>query len=298
MIDKHKPYDCIIIGAGPGGLQAAIHLARYNRAVLLLDRGGGRTRHAAHIENYLGQKAVSGKELIDIGLEQIKHFNVDYEKTTVLQITKEDTFKIHTKDQTYSSPFVIASTGATEKLPHLKNLHLFFGKSFFTCVDCDGYRTTGKKLLIIGNSFNSVRLSVAMKEMFTNDITLLLVNYNPPADYKELLEEEGIRLVYNEPVEILGKERMEGVKLKDDGIIECEVIMCSFGYILNDDYLSEFPLKRDRNGFKIITDHNYETSVPGLFALGALKTGNAQAIIAAGQGASVAININQRLLEI
>lgn len=65
-------YDCIIIGAGPGGLQAAIYLGRYNRNVLLIDRGGGRTHHAKHIENFLTQKAISGKEIIKLGLEQAK----------------------------------------------------------------------------------------------------------------------------------------------------------------------------------------------------------------------------------
>ena len=62
-------YDCIIIGAGPGGLQAAIYMGRYNRKVLLIDRGGGRTSHARHIENFLSQKAISGKELIALGLD-------------------------------------------------------------------------------------------------------------------------------------------------------------------------------------------------------------------------------------
>jgi thioredoxin reductase len=61
--DKDRVYDCIIVGAGPGGLQAAIYLGRFNRDVLLIDRGGGRTAHARAIENFLTQKAISGKEL-------------------------------------------------------------------------------------------------------------------------------------------------------------------------------------------------------------------------------------------
>jgi thioredoxin reductase (NADPH) len=71
---EEKIYDCIIIGGGPGGLQAAIYLARYKRDILLIDRGGGRTRHAKHIENFLSQKAISGKEIIEIGIEQARNF--------------------------------------------------------------------------------------------------------------------------------------------------------------------------------------------------------------------------------
>ena len=62
---EEKIYDCIIIGAGPGGLQAAIYLGRYNRDVLLIDRGGGRTQHAKHIENFLTQKAISERDYKD-----------------------------------------------------------------------------------------------------------------------------------------------------------------------------------------------------------------------------------------
>jgi putative hydrolase of the HAD superfamily len=65
-IPDDKIFDCIIIGAGPGGLQAAIYLGRYNRHVLLIDRGGGRTSHARHIENFLTQKVISGKEIITL----------------------------------------------------------------------------------------------------------------------------------------------------------------------------------------------------------------------------------------
>jgi flavin-dependent dehydrogenase len=69
FMDEEKAYDCIIAGAGPGGLQAAIYLGRFNRSVLLLDKGGGRTYHARHIENFLTQKVISGKEMIETGFE-------------------------------------------------------------------------------------------------------------------------------------------------------------------------------------------------------------------------------------
>lgn len=69
--DRKQIYDCIIIGAGPGGLQAALYLCRYNRKVLLLDRGGGRTLHSKHIENFLTQPAISGREIIERCIQKI-----------------------------------------------------------------------------------------------------------------------------------------------------------------------------------------------------------------------------------
>lgn len=84
--DAERLYDCIIVGAGPGGLQAAIYLGRFNRDVLLIDRGGGRTAHAKAIENFLTQKVISGREIIERGLEQAKSFGVAVEKTLVTSI--------------------------------------------------------------------------------------------------------------------------------------------------------------------------------------------------------------------
>src|SRR5512141_2457616 len=76
-------FDCIIIGAGPGGLQAAIYLGRYNRKVILLDRGGGRTWHARHIENFLTQKSISGSDIIRLGIDQARSFNVTVKRAEV-----------------------------------------------------------------------------------------------------------------------------------------------------------------------------------------------------------------------
>ena len=92
-------YDCIIIGAGPGGLQAAIYLGRYNRRVLLVDRGGGRTAHARSIENFLTQKTISGKTLIELGMEQARNFNVTIEKAVVTSVKKIDLFEVSTRDK-------------------------------------------------------------------------------------------------------------------------------------------------------------------------------------------------------
>ncbi|MEW6109555.1 MAG: NAD(P)/FAD-dependent oxidoreductase [Nitrospirota bacterium] len=292
-----KIYDCIIIGAGPGGLQAAIYLGRYNRDILLIDRGGGRTQHAKHIENFLTQKAISGREIIELGLEQARSFNVKIEKGLVTKVLKKANFEVYSGDKKYLSRFVIVSSGVYDNLPSIENLHRFLGISFFTCIDCDGYRTTGKKLIIIGNHIKTVHLAIAMKEMFTKDITLILYTDKAPEEYKEELAEENIRLIIGRPVKIIGDEKMEAIELQNGDRIECEVIMSHFGYKLNDGFLSELDLKRDRDNFKFVVNNTYESSLSGLYIVGPLNQGNDQVIIAAGEGATAAIDIKKRLLE-
>ncbi len=295
---EEKIYDCIIIGAGPGGLQAAIYLGRYNRNVLLIDRGGGRTQHAKHIENFLTQKAISGEEIIKTGLEQAKSFNVEIEKGLVTKVLKKKYFEIYAGEKKYLSKFAIVSSGVYDNLPGIENLYEFLGISLFTCVDCDGYKTTNKKLVIIGNSIKTVHLAIAMKEMFTKDITLILYTDKAPEEYKEELKDENIPLIIGRPVKIIGDEKIEAIELQDGSRFECEVIMSHFGFKLNDSFLPELNLKKDRDGFKYIVSSTYESSLSGLYIVGPLNQGNDQVVIAAGEGAVAAIDIKKRLLEL
>jgi thioredoxin reductase (NADPH) len=291
--------DCIVIGAGPGGLQACIHLGRYNFRVMLFHSPGGRTYLAKHIENYLGLREVSGPDLLESGIAQAKSFGVVVENAKVQRVVaREGLFEVQAAGKTHRSRFVIAASGARETLAPFKNLLRFFGTSYFTCMICDGYRTTGKKLLVIDRTINGVRLSVGMKQLFTSDVTFLAHGFSPAPAYAALLKEEGIGLVEGRPEELLGEKTLEGVRLADGRVIPCEVILGWGGISLNDEYLDGRPLERDAEGFKIMTRGVGESSIPGLFVLGALRHGHSQAIISAGQGAEAAIEISTRIVEL
>jgi thioredoxin reductase (NADPH) len=291
--------DCIVVGGGPGGLQACIHLGRYNFRVVLFHVPGGRTSYAKHLENYLGLRAVSGPELLETGLAQAASFGITIEHTKVERVLPRDGhFEVLAGGKTYRSRFVIAASGARETLAPFKNLHRFFGISYFTCMICDGYRTTGKKLLLIDRTVIGVRLSVGMKQLYTKDVTFLAHGFTPAPPYRTLLADEGIGLVEGRPEELLGEKNLEGVRLSDGRVIPCEVIMGWGGITLNDEYLEGLPIERDADGFKIVTRGSGESSIPGLFVLGALRSGHSQAIISAGQGAEAAIEISTRIVEL
>jgi thioredoxin reductase (NADPH) len=290
-------YDCIIVGAGPGGLQAAIYLGRYNRDVLLLDRSGGRTWHARRIENVLAQGKIAGNELIDRGMEQAKKFNVEIERKQVVAVRKEGLFTVSTADTEYHARYVVASSGVYDILPPLKNVFRFLGVGYYTCVDCDGYKTTDKRIVVMGDSLEAVHLAIAMKQMFTRDITFIPYRFMLPESAAEVLADEGIGIVMEEPVGIVGEEEVEGLALKNGGRVSCEAVMGSFGMKLNDDYLTGLRLKKDAEGFKYVVSSAYESSLRGLYIVGPLNTGQDQVVIAAGEGAVAAIDINKRLLE-
>jgi thioredoxin reductase (NADPH) len=297
MDPEDRIYDAIIIGAGPGGLQAAIYLGRYNREVLLIDRGGGRTSHAHSIENVLTHRLISGAEIIRRGLDQISRFNVQVRTDRVTRVEKDGLFSVFTSAAVYRSRRVIVSTGVSDIFPPIEHLFRFLGTSYFTCIDCDGYRTTDKKLVVTGNSLNAVNLALAMKQMFTKDTTFIPYGITLPPSSTEVLADEGIPVVAGRPVRIIGTKVMEGLELEDGTHIACEAVMASFGIRLNDDFLAGLSLKKDAGNVHYVTSRVYESSLRGLYIVGPLNTGQDQVVIAAGEGATAAIDINKQLLE-
>lgn len=294
---EDRVYDCIIIGAGPGGLQAAIYLGRYNRDVLLLDRSGGRTWHARHIENVLTHREISGSEIIERGMEQARRFNVRIEQKLVVSLRKDGLFIVSTADAEYRSRYVIAASGVYDILPPIKNIYRYLGTGYFTCVDCDGYKTTNKRLVVMGDHIEAINIALAMKQMFTKDITFIPYRFSLPDSAEEVLEEEGIRVETVEPVKIIGEPELKALELKNGERIACDAIMASFGTKLNDGFLIDLSLKKDAVGFKYAVNSQYESSLRGLYIVGPLNTGQDQVVIAAGEGAVAAIDINKRLLE-
>jgi len=294
---EERIYGTIVIGAGPGGLQAAIYLSRFNRSVLIIDRGAGRTTHAKHIENFLTQKDISGQEIIKLGMEQAGRFGTEIVKGEVTGIRKNGwLFEVSTASDTFKGRFVVVSSGGKENIPDIENIYRFFGATVVTCIDCDGYHFTGKKSLIIGNSIKSADLALGMKEMYSKDMTLLLCTDKLPADYRELLADEGIRYVSGRPKKFIGEKAVEALEMEDGTIIQCEMVMSHFGFKLNDQFLEGLGLKKESDHRTYSVNRDFESSLSGLYIVGPL-CGHDQVVIAAGEGAIAALDIKKRLLE-
>lgn len=289
--------DCIVIGAGPGGLQAAIYLGRYNRDVLLIDRGGGRTSHAHHIENVLTHRLISGAEIIRRGLEQAKSFNVQVVSGRVMKVDHDGAhFLVFAEGTVHRSRAVVVSTGVSDVFPPIEGIYRFLGEGYFTCIDCDGYRTTGRQLVVTGNSLNAVNLALAMQQLFTRDVTFIPYDMALPESSAEVLAEEGITVRTGRPARFIGEKTLEGLELADGTVVACEAVMASFGIRMNDDFLAGLSLKKDAAHVQYVTSRAYESSLAGLYIVGPL-IGQDQVVIAAGEGATAAIDINKRLLE-
>lgn len=279
-------YDVIVIGAGPGGLTAAIYLARANRKVLLIHRGNGRTHLAHHIQNYLGFEEISGADLIKKGLKQLENYDVQINIENATNLEFKDNFILTTNKNTYSSKYVIAATGILDKIPdYIDNFSEFWSESFFTCLDCDGYRMNDKISLIIGDD---VKTPLAVKKLFTKNIYYYSENIDEHG--KKVLQENEIKLI-SRPVHLNGNNGiLHSVQLQDNSEIKCECVLIDIGYKLNDNYLNNLDLKRDERRF-IMVNEKCESSIPGLYVVGPLNQYQDQVSVSCGQGAVAAMEV-------
>jgi thioredoxin reductase (NADPH) len=285
-------YDCIVIGAGPAGLSAAIYLGMANKKTLLIHSGPMRTCMAAHIGNYLGIDEISGTELVERGLKQAERYGVEIVLSRVKKVEKGETFRVEAGAGVFSSIYLVVASGINDVLPGIDNLYEFMGESFYTCFDCDGYRMRGKKAVLVGNDDPTARLALAVKQGCTDKITIVAGKENSISPlYRKQLENEGIMLLEGEITHLNGENgRIESAVLDNGSVLECDCVLSNTGYTRNDSFLNGLELERNGKGY-IIVDSGCESSLKGLFVAGPLNTGPDQAVVAAGQGALAALRV-------
>ncbi|MDD3816401.1 MAG: NAD(P)/FAD-dependent oxidoreductase, partial [Desulfocapsaceae bacterium] len=133
-------YDVVIIGAGPAGIQAAIHAVRKKSKVLLLGRIERSSLYSAHVENYACVEGVkTGKELLEAGLTQAKSFGAELMDDDVLKIHQRDAlFDLELESGiTITSRTVIFATGTARKKLKVPGEKELSGRGVSYCVDCD-----------------------------------------------------------------------------------------------------------------------------------------------------------------
>ena len=113
--------DCIIIGAGPAGLTAAIYLARYHLAIRLFDCGSSRAALIPRTHNHAGfPDGISGEELLQRMRDQAARFGAWREQAEVTRIEPDgENFRIHADGRTYAARTVLLATGVVNHRPEM-----------------------------------------------------------------------------------------------------------------------------------------------------------------------------------
>ena len=149
-----KTWDCVIVGAGPAGLSAAVYMGRFRRSTLVLDSGDGRWSYGQVNDNYLGfPGGVRARRLHALGRAQARALRGDRSRTRRSRRSKPDrtagTVSTTTAGRR-AARTVIWAAGVRDRWPDFPGVRRLVGKHLFWCIVCDGWRTQGRRVVILG----------------------------------------------------------------------------------------------------------------------------------------------------
>jgi thioredoxin reductase (NADPH) len=286
--------DLIIIGAGPGGMAAAQYGAKANLRVLLIEKmaPGGQALNIRDLENYPGiPEPVSGFEFSQKMEKQAESFGAEFITSSATGLKKEgDLFYITTSQGEISSFTVIMATGAKHRLLDVKGEKEYSGRGVSYCASCDGPFFKDKKILVVGGGD-----SACDEASFLSRLSKKIVMVHRKDRFRaqksiaeRVINNPRIKVKFNTIVkEIKGDFKVGSVVLENTltGKEKEEKFDAVFIFIGALPQTSLIPdIKKDEGGF-VITNQRMETEIPGLFAVGYLRsTPFRQLIVAAGEG--------------
>jgi thioredoxin reductase (NADPH) len=291
--------DCVVIGGGPGGLTAAVYLARYLRDVVVLDDRRSRALWIPRSHNCPGYPdGIPGPELLDRLRRQSERYGISIRQDRAERLERcEEGFVLTCGTETLIAKSVLLATGAEDVQAPLPDLDGAIRRGVVRhCPTCDAYEVRDRRIAILGAGSCRVQEATLLR-CYTSELTVLSLRrqLEIAGDERAALESAGIELV-DEPVAELRAEA-EGVsaRLAQSGrIMRFDTMYTALGLRGRSELATRIGAEHDQDGMLIVDDHQ-RTSVPGLYAAGDVVAGLTQIGVAMGQAAVAASTINTSL---
>lgn len=305
---EKKPYDVIIIGSGPAGLTAAIYAGRAKLSTLVIGGAtwGGQLMLTSDVENYPGfPKGILGPELMANMRLQVERCGaqITFENVTAVDFSARP-FKIKAGDREFQAKAVVVATGASAKWLGLPSEAKLRGRGVSACATCDAPFFRDKKTVVVGGGDTALDETLALLK-YAREVTV--VHRRDQLRACKMLQDrvfanEKVNFVWNSVVvDILGTERVEGVRLRnvqtgEESTMPTDAVFVAIGHKPNTDVFRGH-IDLDERGYVIAHDET-RTSVEGVFVAGDDQDWRyKQAITAAGQGCKAALDAERYLLE-
>jgi thioredoxin reductase (NADPH) len=279
--------DVVIVGAGPAGLQAAVHAVRKKASVLIIGRPEKSAIYRAHVENYLCVDGVTdGNEMVQVGLAQATRFGSEHIHEDVLGIEQQMAhFVVRTESSSYMARTVILATGSARKKLKVSGEKELMGRGVSYCVDCDANFYRNAKVAVVGNESAAIDGALTLLG-YASEVHLIAKTLDVSPDLKDKLVESSVILHEGNWVEeIVGENAVEKVLLEDKSFLEVEGIFVELGAKGAMELATILGVQLDTETFSYIeTNKQQETNIPGIYAAGDIAGPPHQMAKAVGEG--------------
>lgn len=303
-----KRYDVVVIGGGPGGYTAGLYCARSGRSVAVLEKlsPGGQMATTGIVENYPGfEDGVDGFELGEKMERQASRFGVEtvYAEVTAVDLTAGPK-RIDSSEGTFWADAVVLATGAYPRELGLPGERELRGRGVAYCATCDGMFFRDKTVAVNGGGNTAVEEALYLAKLCKK---VYLIHrrdsLRASAVYRGALDEAGVEILWNSRVTALRRDgRLTGVELEDvvsgqRRELACDGLFVAVGRV-PDTALFAGQAELDGSGY-LVADETTRTSLPGVFAVGDVRTKAVRQIItAAADGAVAAHFVEEYLLNL
>ena len=301
-----KIYDVVIIGGGPGGYSAALYCARSGMSVLVLEKlsPGGQMATTGQVDNYPGfEDGIDGFELGEKMKKGADRFGAETAFDEVIRVDlKAEPKKITTTGGELLTKTVVIATGASPRelgLPEEKKLR---GRGVAYCAVCDGMRYKDKTVVVSGGG-NSAAEDALFLAKICKKVYLVHRRDALRASmvYQNALKDSPVEFLWNSRIEeILHEKKVTGVRLADvktgeEREIACDGVFVAIGRV-PDTAVFQGQVERNEQGY-IIADETTRTNVPGVFAVGDVRTKPLRQIVTAASDGAVASKFIEEFIQ-
>lgn len=305
-MDGKQVYDMIVVGGGPGGYTAALYAARSGLDTLVLEKlsAGGQMALTEAIDNYPGfEEGIDGFTLAEKMQRQAERFGAKSEYAEVERVDLAASPKVlETSAGVFYGRTVVLATGAGPRELGLANEAALTGRGVAYCAACDGMRYRGKTVVVVGGGNSAAGDALALSRVAKK---VILVHRRDSLRatkvyHEPLMRAENIEFRWNSAVtELLGGDWLTGVRLRDlrtgeETQLDCDGVFISVGRKPATE-LVQGQLELDRGGY-IVADETTKTSLPGVYAVGDVRTKPLRQVVTAVADGAMAVHMAEEYL--
>lgn len=299
-------YDMIIVGGGPGGYTAVLYAAKAGLDTVVLEKlsAGGQMALTHQIDNYPGfEDGIDGFYLAEKMQKQAERFGAKSEYAEVIRMDLKASPKVvETSEGIFCGKTVVLATGANPRELGIDHETELVGRGIAYCAACDGMFYRGKTVVVVGGG-NSAAADALLLSRIAKKVIIVHRRDNLRATkiyHEPLMNAENVEFRWNSTVsELLYGDRLTGVRLKDvhtgeENELVADGVFVSVGRKPATELLAD-QIELDKGGY-IAAGETTETNIPGVYAVGDVRTKLLRQVVTAVADGAMAVHMAEEYI--